>query len=147
MVPAFFGGQAEIPRQGNCQSARAICHGHCISPSPTLSFVFVPFWSVANYNKADRDGKTCYLNTAQYEPNVAIYERLGFKVGKFAEVNVEDDSIEVYYVKTSLIAGIRHVSGASASALIRTESIRTPIGGSFDHPQADPSDRDVRVRG
>jgi hypothetical protein len=65
------------------------------------------------------------LNTAQYEPNVAIYERLGFKVGKFAEVNVEDDSIEVYYVKTSLIAGIWHVSGASASALIRAESIRT----------------------
>jgi len=50
---------------------------------------------VTNNNKADRDGKKCYLNTAQYEPNVAIYERLGFKVGKFAEVRVDVDSIEV----------------------------------------------------
>jgi len=60
--------------------------------------------NVANgcYFKADRDGKMCYLNTAQYEPNVAIYERLGFKVGKFAQVKVEDDFVEVGYRQTSL---------------------------------------------
>jgi hypothetical protein len=117
-----------------------------IPPYPLSLSCFGYLWPVANYNKADRDGKTCYLNTAQYEPNVAIYERLGFKVGKFAEVNVEDDSIEVYYVKTSLIVGIWHVSGPSAGALVRTRSIKIPIGGSFDHPLADQSDRDVRVR-
>jgi len=48
------------------------------------------------------DGQKCYLNTAQYEPNVAIYERLGFKIGKFAEVQVEDDSVEVVCRQTSL---------------------------------------------
>jgi hypothetical protein len=87
------------------------------------------------------------LNTAQYEPNVVIYERLGFKVGKFAEINVENDSIEVYYVKASLIVGVWHVSGTTASAFVRTKAIKIPIGGSFDHPFADQSDRDVRGRG
>jgi len=94
-------------------------------PNSVLCLVSLrEFQHVANNNKADRDGKKCYLNTAQYEPNVAIYERLGFKVGKFAEVKVEDDSIEVYPDKTSLIVGIRYVSGATACAVVKGKEDR-----------------------
>ena len=59
-------------------------------PPPDLDFVIILI-----IFKADKDGKKCYLNTAQYQPNVVIYERLGFKVRRSAEIKVNDDSIEV----------------------------------------------------
>jgi len=31
-------------------------------------------------DQADRDGRKCYLESSRKEPNVKIYERIGFKV-------------------------------------------------------------------
>jgi hypothetical protein len=45
--------------------------------------------------EADRDGKMCYLNTSLYEPNVAIYEKLGFKLGKVGKIDDQGETMEV----------------------------------------------------
>lgn len=33
-------------------------------------------------DKADQEGRTCYLESSRWEPNVKIYEKLGFEVSK-----------------------------------------------------------------
>ena len=58
------------------------------------------------------------MNTSQYEPNVVIYERLGFKVRRFAEIKSNDDSIEVLSNETLLTAGIWNGSKATAPKMI-----------------------------
>jgi len=39
-------------------------------------------------NKADREGRKCYLESSRDEPNTAIYERLGFR--KVKEMDCDD---------------------------------------------------------
>jgi len=80
MVLALFGSAARISRKRNRLKSSTIRDGQ-----GTLSLTVYRL-------QADRDGVQCYLTTTLYEPNVKIYERLGFKVCGEREVSVEGAS-------------------------------------------------------
>jgi len=44
--------------------------------------------------KADEEGRKCYLESSCWKPNVAIYEKLGFEVRKKMRCEAEDGSGE-----------------------------------------------------
>ena len=45
-------------------------------------------------NKADQEGRRCYLESSRWEPNVKIYEKMGFRVMKQMRCSAEDDTGE-----------------------------------------------------
>lgn len=45
-------------------------------------------------NKADQEGRRCYLESSRWKPNVKIYEKLGFRVAKKMRCISEDASSE-----------------------------------------------------
>ena len=45
---------------------------------------------------ADKEGRMCYLESSRAEPNMAIYERMGFKLAKEMVCDDEGDSIKLY---------------------------------------------------
>ena len=45
---------------------------------------------------ADDEGKRCYLESSRAEPNMAIYERMGFELKKEMVCNDEGDAITLY---------------------------------------------------
>ncbi|KAK5939265.1 hypothetical protein PMZ80_008568 [Knufia obscura] len=44
--------------------------------------------------RADEEGRRCYLESSRWEPNVRIYEKLGFEVGKKMRCVAEDGTDE-----------------------------------------------------
>ena len=42
-------------------------------------------------DQADREGRRCYLESSRAEPNVKIYERLGFRM--VSEMDCDDDGV------------------------------------------------------
>ena len=59
-------------------------------------------------NECDRNGQRCYLTTSLYEPNVAIYERMGFELKRNGDVKVDEAELRVcepyFQANTSFIA-------------------------------------------
>lgn len=45
-------------------------------------------------DKADEEGRSCYLESSRWEPNVKIYEKMGFKVEKKMRCIAKDGSNE-----------------------------------------------------
>lgn len=45
-------------------------------------------------DKADQEGRRCYLESSRWEPNVKIYEKMGFEVAKKMKCVAEDGSNE-----------------------------------------------------
>lgn len=45
-------------------------------------------------NRADKEGRKCYLESSRWEPNVKIYEKMGFQVSKKMRCVAEDGSNE-----------------------------------------------------
>ena len=45
---------------------------------------------------ADREGTKCYLESSRAEPNMAIYERMGFKLSKEIVCDDDGESIKLY---------------------------------------------------
>lgn len=45
-------------------------------------------------NRADKEGRKCYLESSRWEPNVKIYEKMGFTVSKKMKCVAEDGSNE-----------------------------------------------------
>jgi len=45
---------------------------------------------------ADREGRQCYLESSRAEPNMAIYERMGFSLGKEMTCDDDGDAITLY---------------------------------------------------
>ena len=45
---------------------------------------------------ADREGRKCYLESSRAEPNMAIYERMGFKLAKEMVCDDEGTAIKLY---------------------------------------------------
>ncbi|KAK6436028.1 hypothetical protein LTR95_007783 [Oleoguttula sp. CCFEE 5521] len=46
--------------------------------------------------KADEEGVKCYLESSRAEPNMAIYERMGFKLAKEMVLDDDGDAITLY---------------------------------------------------
>lgn len=46
--------------------------------------------------KADREGRKCYLESSRREPNVGIYERMGFKLVREMVCHDEGEGIELF---------------------------------------------------
>jgi hypothetical protein len=50
-------------------------------------------------NMADKEGRSCYLESSRSEPNVAIYEKFGFRLAREMECRDgegEKDAIKLY---------------------------------------------------
>lgn len=47
-------------------------------------------------DQADREGRKCYLESSRAEPNMAIYERMGFQLVKEMVCDDDGDSITLY---------------------------------------------------
>ena len=47
-------------------------------------------------NVADKEGRKCYLESSRAEPNMAIYERMGFELKKEMVCDDDGDSITLY---------------------------------------------------
>lgn len=47
-------------------------------------------------NDADREGRKCYLESSRAEPNMAIYEKMGFTLVKEMICNDDGDAITLY---------------------------------------------------
>lgn len=47
-------------------------------------------------DKADEEGRKCYLESSRAEPNMAIYERMGFKLAKEMTCDDDGDAITLY---------------------------------------------------
>lgn len=45
---------------------------------------------------ADEEGRKCYLESSRAEPNMAIYERMGFTLSKEMVCDDEGDAIKLY---------------------------------------------------
>lgn len=45
---------------------------------------------------ADREGRECYLESSRAVPNMAIYEKMGFKLGKEIVCDDDGDAITLY---------------------------------------------------
>jgi len=58
---------------------------------------------------ADREGRRCYLESSRAEPNMAIYERMGFRLAK--EMVCDDDEVAI-----KLFCMIREPKGADDDA-------------------------------
>lgn len=48
-------------------------------------------------DRADREGRKCYLESSRDEPNVKIYERLGFRMVREMECEEGGDVCKVGY--------------------------------------------------
>ncbi|EME47509.1 hypothetical protein DOTSEDRAFT_41907 [Dothistroma septosporum NZE10] len=47
-------------------------------------------------DQADAEGRKCYLESSRAEPNMAIYERMGFQLAKEMTCDDEGDAIKLY---------------------------------------------------
>ncbi len=47
-------------------------------------------------DRADREGRKCYLESSRKEPNVAIYERMGFKLVRRMTCEDEGERCDLY---------------------------------------------------
>ena len=47
-------------------------------------------------DQADREGRSCYLESSRAEPNMAIYEKMGFKLAKEMVCDDGQDAITLY---------------------------------------------------
>jgi len=55
----------------------------------------------------------CYLDTAQLDPNVAIYERLGFRLGSVGDLKDGEDQLKVTsFIESCPNADLLHDSRA-----------------------------------
>lgn len=62
-------------------------------------------------DKADQEGRGCYLESSRWEPNVKIYEKMGFEVRKKMKCVAEDGSNE----SVDLFCMMREARKATAS--------------------------------
>ena len=68
----------------------------------------VLLWNYASDIQSDRDGTRCYLVTSIYEPNVAIYERLGFTLMRTAYLKVDGLEFPVSILNARLNVVLLH---------------------------------------
>ena len=53
-------------------------------------------------DKADQEGRSCYLESSRWEPNVRIYEKMGFEAEKKMRCTAEDgsnDGVDLFCMK------------------------------------------------
>jgi len=62
--------------------------------------MFPRWWLIRQRNErlfqADENGLSCYLESSKFTPNVAIYERLGFRLVQEMTLNHDGDTCNVF---------------------------------------------------
>ena len=67
-------------------------------PSFDISHVKFVFHPTKTDIQADENGLSCYLESSKFTPNVAIYERLGFRLVEEMTLHDADDTCSVLYL-------------------------------------------------
>ena len=62
--------------------------------------------------RADRDGRKCYLESSRDEPNTQIYARLGFR--KVKEMDCDDDGAVCKVCVFSFVLFVQTVKGRNS---------------------------------
>ena len=75
---------------------------------------------------ADKEGRSCYLESSRSEPNIAIYEKFGFRLAREMECrdgDGEKDAIKLYCMLRQETLG-----GGNKSAAAETAGTTPEIG-------------------